>query len=1508
MWRVIILALALVSLGQAQSTCGGPDTGGVSWISSRDPLGPPFTWVDIHQGGNSLDTYHCAGPMTLPFPFSWYGQNFTQFWTCPEGLVLFQAEDNPFSAGCPPFPFMDLAIAGAYFNYTSGYSLEMDWQDRDSLVVVQFTDMEYMWDCESTWQLILHEDGRLLLNHLLITGDTWVGWEGFGGSTCLGRAEFPDSTTYLIGTSVGDMTPPVVSATLPHDIEVDETADYAVSATISDASGLGLVFVVWEDSEGLRDSLALVQEGLEWTGVIPRRAHPGWIRCWVQATDRSWHPNTGLSAATTFVVAGRDNPATLWASRDLPESVELSWSLPEDWENPSRRVADFESGLPEGWFIHVEEDADRLWTLDFIGDRNLSGGLPDNRRALSLAPGTGPSSWLVSPLVTLGPDARLSLRTLVQGLDDAMSPYLCLQLCPGGSLEDLGSSPQDYFFDSSADWSWNLESSLLSTHAGEQVRLALSCPANSESHRLWMDDVTIEGLLPQSPAPGGPRELQYWELMRNGQTIVQTPNRFWRDEGVQDGDSAYYTVRAIYDGGTGPWSDGVWAAPSPRPLSGGPDGGGYRWDHGDAFSGPTWEWLDFGAATLVSFDAQGLSTVLPLGFSFPFYGVLMDQVRLGSHGALYFEETPYGQSMTTEIPYEASPNLWVAAWHNDRATCTARVMSAPDGAWAVEFSQLGVAMVQLRLYGDGHLLWCFGQGADAGFHAVGLEDEGGTRGTQLALGSRGARLGDHAAIRVWPDPSQDFFPPSIVHQPLEDMGTQEGPTLHVEAVAQDLGSEVAELWMVWNRNNGADADSVAFQPQGGDHWLAMWPVPEEPGMVWYHLRARDSAQPFNERITPTQSFMLRSLDGASTLSASRGERNQVSLNWSVPANDGARNFVGYRVRRDGQWLGDSAEQSFTDRLENGAPTDRLSVYTVSTLYDGGEGADSAPSWGFPSVEHGPDPFGYTWSTSDEAGGPSHQWEEIQALGTEIPLGEDDCQGPFPIGFTFDFFGTPCTQLWVHSCGLVAFTNPGATYSVCYDDPIPSTSQPNAFIAPFWDHLDPSRGGEIYRWQDPAGQRLIIEYHDVLTWAGTLQPHTFQLVLHASGDVEMRYQEVGSYANCAAGMESHDGLEGLFHFRAGWEHIGQLHDNLTVRYHHPGVLEECVGVGEAEPNNQWSQARTVPWEVNSVLCGSLSSATDVDWWALDSPVALAVEAQLQGGGANWELVQRLPITLGGEQSVNRLGWATPEKVRLEGFPGGRLLLGVRAAAGSTVNGNLYRLDVQPLSLGSPCDLAEDLGVVNGPRLWWTPPGQDNSLDLFLLEAGRPSTLGKDAWVRLESGVQDRLRFTFTADSLGDEALAIFSSCGSAGEHLLALADENGFGLEGETVEVDAEPGQEFWLALDLHGAGRALQGSLRVESATALENPVRPPVFSLLGNHPNPFNPSTTLAWEQALAAPVEVRVWNLQGREVACMPLGQLPAGRHQVEWTPQGLASGVYLYEVKTGSWVGKGRMVLLK
>lgn len=96
--------------------------------------------------------------------------------------------------------------------------------------------------------------------------------------------------------------------------------------------------------------------------------------------------------------------------------------------------------------------------------------------------------------------------------------------------------------------------------------------------------------------------------------------------------------------------------------------------------------------------------------------------------------------------------------------------------------------------------------------------------------------------------------------------------------------------------------------------------------------------------------------------------------------------------------------------------------------------------------------------------------------------------------------------------------------------------------------------------------------------------------------------------------------------------------------------------------------------------------------------------------------------------------------------------------------------------------------------------------------------------------------------------------------------------------------------------------------------VRAPLrTALLAAAPNPFNPSTTLAFDLAAAGPVRLAVYDAAGRLVATLLDEHRDAGRHRVVWDGRDrngrmAAAGVYLYRLQSGSFMATRRMVLLK
>lgn len=88
----------------------------------------------------------------------------------------------------------------------------------------------------------------------------------------------------------------------------------------------------------------------------------------------------------------------------------------------------------------------------------------------------------------------------------------------------------------------------------------------------------------------------------------------------------------------------------------------------------------------------------------------------------------------------------------------------------------------------------------------------------------------------------------------------------------------------------------------------------------------------------------------------------------------------------------------------------------------------------------------------------------------------------------------------------------------------------------------------------------------------------------------------------------------------------------------------------------------------------------------------------------------------------------------------------------------------------------------------------------------------------------------------------------------------------------------------------------------------PTGFALKQNYPNPFNPTTTLAFDLPLTTKVQLRVFDIQGRQVAMLIDGSMTAGSHTVNFDGSRLASGIYLAQLQAGDFTATQRMVLLK
>ena len=93
----------------------------------------------------------------------------------------------------------------------------------------------------------------------------------------------------------------------------------------------------------------------------------------------------------------------------------------------------------------------------------------------------------------------------------------------------------------------------------------------------------------------------------------------------------------------------------------------------------------------------------------------------------------------------------------------------------------------------------------------------------------------------------------------------------------------------------------------------------------------------------------------------------------------------------------------------------------------------------------------------------------------------------------------------------------------------------------------------------------------------------------------------------------------------------------------------------------------------------------------------------------------------------------------------------------------------------------------------------------------------------------------------------------------------------------------------------------------------PESFNLYQNFPNPFNPSTQIAYDIPERGEVQVLIYDLSGKLVTSINEGIQEPGQYKINWNAtdrfgKKLSGGVYIYQIKTEKFVKSRKMLLLK
>ncbi len=104
------------------------------------------------------------------------------------------------------------------------------------------------------------------------------------------------------------------------------------------------------------------------------------------------------------------------------------------------------------------------------------------------------------------------------------------------------------------------------------------------------------------------------------------------------------------------------------------------------------------------------------------------------------------------------------------------------------------------------------------------------------------------------------------------------------------------------------------------------------------------------------------------------------------------------------------------------------------------------------------------------------------------------------------------------------------------------------------------------------------------------------------------------------------------------------------------------------------------------------------------------------------------------------------------------------------------------------------------------------------------------------------------------------------------------------------------------------GKYEYSKAVEVKVSNKPSGFQLSQNYPNPFNPSTKINFNTAQSGNVSLIIYNVLGQQVRTLVNGFMEAGEHTINFSAEGLQSGLYFYKLQSSGMNEVKKMTLLK
>ena len=567
---------------------------------------------------------------------------------------------------------------------------------------------------------------------------------------------------------------------------------------------------------------------------------------------------------------------------------------------------------------------------------------------------------------------------------------------------------------------------------------------------------------------------------------------------------------------------------------------------------------------------------------------------------------------------------------------------------------------------------------------------------------------------------------------------------------------------------------------------------------------------------------------------------------------------------------------------------------------------------------GPDGFGHVWLDSDDLGGPVFSWVDISTTGTQAPftgIADDLTLGPFPIGFEFPFYGGRFHEFNICTNGFISFTSHSASFVY---QPLPSDGfeVPENLVAPLWRdllYIDVA-GSSIYYKYD--GSRLIIQFDNMIP-LGSTDLYSFEIILEPDGDIIYQYLVLG-----------------------------------------PGMTAGSVGIQDAAREDGLNIAFNTNYHHANQ---AIRIAQPMHWITVDP-----TSGTVPPGGCAAVSVRLDSANLPAGDHAADIRLATNDPAHLQGAEGVLFHVGLTDAAFTDVNPNTLNLHSDGnfimVRTELPTSLDPARALLSSVRFLGIPTAQSDLTIGDFNENGIPDLTFKFDRASVEAILPegDDIPVVMTGEVENKACFASRDTIRVIRPHLNTPKD-GAILVSGSTTAVTwTEPAgwvpdyaalyysidfDSTWIPINAHVVGTSytwtvpsvvapsarirvyLYDSEGVMGYDSSDQPFRilsptgvdvaesgvPKAHALFQNVPNPFNPTTWIKFELPLASRTVLEVFAVDGRRVRTLMNQPLAAGRYRVVWDGRNdksgpVASGIYFYRIRAGSYVSSRRMLLLK